>query len=209
MRRGRSLVWLPIVSLLGTRQFARLLAALVVLVVAFAPSTSVAEAQNGVAVINLKSGPAVEAAGDIAAGHVGSEGLLFDDGVLGCCVAPSGARARPGTVQPGVERTYDMALNPQEFIDTTVKQYGINLRGSGQRIDAVYNPDLASAGMSRAATPNVIEIGPLGMSSSDELARTLSHELNHARSWLAGGAAPESTAYAAEDALSAWLAGQR
>jgi hypothetical protein len=47
------------------------------------------------------------------------------------------------------------------------------------------------------------------MSSSDELARTLSHELNHARSWLRGGNAPESTAYAAEDALSAWLAGLR
>jgi hypothetical protein len=130
--------------------------------------------------------------------------------VSGSCVATeSGVRLRPGTVQPGVERTYDMALNPQEYIDATVKQYGINLRGSGQRIEAVYNPDLVSAGMSRAATPNVIEIGPLGMSSPEELARTLSHELNHARSFLAGGIAPESSAYAAEDSLSAWLAGHR
>jgi hypothetical protein len=121
----------------------------------------------------------------------------------------SGVRLRPGAVQPGVERTYDMALNPQAYIDATVKQYGINLRGSGQQIQAVYNPDLVSAGMSRAATPNVIEIGPLGMSSPEELARTLSHELNHARSFLAGGIAPESSAYAAEDSLSAWLAGRR
>jgi len=52
-----------------------------------------------------------------------------------------------------------------------------------------------------------MEIGPLGMSSPEELARTLSHELNHARSFLAGGIAPESSAYAAEDWLSAWLAG--
>jgi tRNA A37 threonylcarbamoyladenosine dehydratase len=90
-----------------------------------------------------------------------------------------------------------------------VRERGINLRGSGQQIQAVYNPNLASAGMSRAATPTVIEVRPLAMSSSDELARTLSHELNHARSWLKGGVAPESTAYAAEDALSAWLAGLR
>jgi hypothetical protein len=120
-------------------------------------------------------------------------------------VATNTVRLRPGTTQAGIERTYEAALNPQSYIDDVVRQRGINLRGSGQQIEAVYNPNLASAGMSRAATPNVIEVGPLAMSSSDELARTLLHELNHARSWLKGGVAPESTAYAAEDALSAGL----
>ena len=75
----------------ATTSVLRLLVALLVLVVAFSSSTSVAEAQDGVAAINPESGPAVEAVGDIAAGHVGSETRLFDDGVSGCCVAPQSA----------------------------------------------------------------------------------------------------------------------
>jgi hypothetical protein len=132
----------------------------------------------------------------------------FYDPAFAKCCHRSGSSSS-GYDSAGIERTYEGALNPQSYIDDVVRERGINLRGSGQQIQAVYNPNLASAGMSRAATPTVIEVGPLAMSSSDELARTLSHELNHARSWLKGGVAPESTAYAAEDALSAWLAGLR
>ncbi|MCP3883040.1 MAG: hypothetical protein GY701_32270, partial [Sulfitobacter sp.] len=68
----------------------RLLVALTTLIIAVTSGIGVAEAQNGVAAINLESGPAVAAGGDIGPGHVGSERLLFDDFVSGCCVAPSG-----------------------------------------------------------------------------------------------------------------------
>ena len=37
--------------------------------------------------------------------------------------------------------------------------------------------------------------------NEEELARTIAHELNHARSWLKGGRAPEDLAKAAENAL--------
>ncbi|MCA9701697.1 MAG: RHS domain-containing protein, partial [Myxococcales bacterium] len=118
-----------------------------------------------------------------------------------------GVRDRLGEAVPPIEKTLDMALEPQLYIDAAVKKYGINLRGSGQQIHAIYNPDLVSAGKSRAATPNVIEIGPAALRDESELANTIAHELNHARSWLRGGDAPEATAYPAGNALSDYIAG--
>jgi hypothetical protein len=67
---------------------------------------------------------------------------------------------------------------------------------------------------------NIIPAAPLGTTdqmspdraavpSSEELGRTVAHELNHSRSFLRGGPAPESTAYGAEDLFSEWLAGLR
>lgn len=47
------------------------------------------------------------------------------------------------------------------------------------------------------------------MASPEELGRTIAHELNHSRSFLRGGDAPETTAYGAEGALSDWMAGGR
>jgi hypothetical protein len=130
------------------------------------------------------------------------------------CDSPASPPA-PSTPAPSPSAAHSapsQAATPSEEPSSSARRpvhYGINLRGSGQQIQAVYNPDLVSAGMSRAATPNVIEIGALAMARPEELVRTLAHELNHARSFLAGGVAPETTAYAAEDSLSAWLAGQR
>ena len=69
--------------------------------------------------------------------------------------------------------------------------------------------DRPSAGRVRAASPNVIEVGPNAFASSEEMARTLAHELNHARSFLRGGVAPESSGYGAEGYLSEWMAGLR
>ncbi len=45
--------------------------------------------------------------------------------------------------------------------------------------------------------------------SPEETARTIAHELNHARSFLRGGSAPESAAYGAEGYLWEWMAGGR
>lgn len=59
------------------------------------------------------------------------------------------------------------------------------MRGSGQDIVIEFNPQLTSLGRTRASNPNVIEIGPSAFVSESELANTIAHELNHARSfWL-------------------------
>ena len=47
------------------------------------------------------------------------------------------------------------------------------------------------------------------MISEAELANTIAHELNHSRSWLRGGLAPEDTAYPAGDALQDYIEGGR
>lgn len=65
-----------------------LLAALLVLAGGVASGMTVTEAGNGAAAISLESRAAVGAVGDIAPGQVGWDSGLFDDGTLGCCVAP-------------------------------------------------------------------------------------------------------------------------
>ena len=45
--------------------------------------------------------------------------------------------------------------------------------------------------------------------SEEELANTIAHELNHCRSYLKGGDAPEETAYPAGDALASYIRGER
>ena len=112
-------------------------------------------------------------------------------------------------LRPGVRRTLDNALDRDTLISDTVSHYGINLRGSGQSIKVLFNPGLPNPGVVRAAAPNIIEVGPSAFASSEELARTIAHELNHVRSFLKGGDAPESAAYAAEGFLSEWMAGFR
>ena len=131
-------------------------------------------------------------------------GVFDDAGAVARAVgdeADGGVRYRIGEEVVPLEKTYEMALNPQLYIEAVVERYGINLRGSGQRVEVVFNPRLASAGKSRQATPNVIEIGPSAFANEQELANTIAHELNHARSWLKGGTAPEEAAYSAGDAL--------
>lgn len=41
------------------------------------------------------------------------------------------------------------------------------------------------------------------------IANTIAHELNHVRSFLRGGKAPEETAYPAGDALQSYIEGGR
>lgn len=104
-----------------------------------------------------------------------------------------------------IQKTLDMALNPSLYIQAVVKKYGINLRGSKHQITVQYNPKLVMLGKVKKSHPTVIEIGPQGKSDDITLANTIAHELNHARSWLKGGNAPESTAYAAGDALEDYI----
>lgn len=57
--------------------------------------------------------------------------------------------------------------------------------------------------------PDIIELGPKVFASEKELANTIAHELNHARSFLKGGNASEKTAYASGDALEEYIRGKR
>lgn len=111
-------------------------------------------------------------------------------------------------IQP-MEKTLDMALNPEYYASQVAERYGVNLRGSGQKITIKFNPNLESLGKSAKSNPNVIEIGPQAFADEKTLANTIAHELNHARSWLKGGNAPESPAYNAGDMLQEYIEGGR
>ena len=83
--------------------------------------------------------------------------------------------------------------------------------GSGQSITIKYNADLRPGiyGRTTAANPYVIEIGSDALVSEEELANTIAHELNHARDFIRGGIAPESSAYSSGNALSDYIMGGR
>ncbi len=123
--------------------------------------------------------------------------------------ASSGVRYAVGkNVQP-MEKTLDMALNPERYANEVAAKYGINLRGAGQTINIEFNPNLKALGKSTKLNPTVIQVGPSAFAEESTLADTIAHELNHARSWLKGGMAPESSAYSAGDALEAFIKGLR
>lgn len=76
----------------------------------------------------------------------------------------------------------------------------------------MFNPELKAAGRTRANNPYVIELGSEAFSSEEELANTIAHELNHARSFICGGDAPEwgdGGAYPAGNALADYIRGER
>ena len=56
-------------------------------------------------------------------------------------------------------------------------------------------------------SPNIIDIGPGALMSEKELANTIAHELNHARSFLRGGNALEKPANEAGDTLQRYIEG--
>jgi len=101
-------------------------------------------------------------------------------------------RYREGITVNPMEVTYEMRLNPEEYAYAVADKYGINLRGSGQLINIKFDPyHTKGPGVSRELDPTNIILGPQAFMNEEELARTISHELNHARSWLKGGRAPE------------------
>ncbi len=123
----------------------------------------------------------------------------------------SNERYRIGKIVEPISKTYEMALDPVKYAEAVVKKYNINLKGSGQVVKIVFNPKLGMGqfGRTRKDAPNVIEIGPSALYSEKQLANTIAHELNHVRSFLRGGKAPEETAYPAGDALQSYIEGGR
>ena len=102
-----------------------------------------------------------------------------------------------------------MALNKEYYIEKICKKYNIHLKSGKTEIKIVINPDLASAGRVRKNKPDIIELGPKAFINETELANTIAHELNHARSYLKGGKAPEKTAYASGDSLEDYIRGKK
>ena len=88
----------------------------------------------------------------------GGVGVIRSGSSLGD-FASDGVRLSKGTPQVPTQKTLDMALNPDLYIQFVVQKYGINLRGSGQEIRIVFNQDLASTvlGRSRQSQPNIID----------------------------------------------------
>lgn len=125
--------------------------------------------------------------------------------------AGSDVRYRKGSPVPVTPKTLEMALNPHEYARSISNKYRIHLKGSGQEVIIKYDPDLPPGiyGKTYKRSPNVIYIGPSAFASEAELATTIAHELNHARSYLKGRRAPEKTARTSERALRSYIGGKR
>lgn len=120
-------------------------------------------------------------------------------------------RDRVGKPVKETPKDLDMALSPVHYAGVIAGKYNIHLRGSGRTIEIVFNPSLPIGvyGRTRASNPFVIEIGPAALMSEVELANTIAHELNHARSFIRGGRAPEPRAYRSGNALADYIKGRR
>ena len=125
--------------------------------------------------------------------------------------AGSDVRYRKGVPVPITPKTLEMSLNPLEYASAISQKYKIHLKGSGQKVIIKYDPDLPMGiyGKTYKKTPNVIYVGPNAFASESELATTIAHELNHARSYLKGRRAPEKTARKSEKALKSYIGGKR
>jgi hypothetical protein len=133
------------------------------------------------------------------------------------------ARAAMGRVQTGVTRTLENSLNKTTYLNDVAGRYGVNLRGSGQRISVTFDPDLPAGqlGVTRAAEGGrVIRVGPDGIADDATAANTIAHELSHARYYLKNGtfkgevhgtvdSMGDGTPYGSGNALQEWIEGRR
>lgn len=118
-------------------------------------------------------------------------------------------RYRLGYPVPPTPKDLAMALNKEYYVEKIIEKYNIHLKSGTNTIKIVINPDLTPAGRVVKSRPNIIEIGPKAFINETELANTIAHELNHARSYLKGGKAPEKAAYASGDSLEDYIRGKR
>ena len=120
-------------------------------------------------------------------------------------------RGRVGEPVKPTEKTLETSLNRQLWAEQTAKKYNINLRGSGRELKITLDDSIPMGvyGFTSEWEPNTIYLGPYAFSDEKQLARTIAHELNHSRSFLRGGKAPESTARVADKALGEYIEGKR
>ena len=120
-------------------------------------------------------------------------------------------RNRLGNKIEATEKTLEMMLNKTFHANTVAEKYHIHLKSSGKKVEIVFdaNLPLGVAGKTSSKNPLQIIVGPAAFVSEEELANTIAHELNHARSFIKGGNAPEKTAYLAGNALASYIRGER
>ncbi|MFD9733276.1 RHS repeat-associated core domain-containing protein [Umezawaea sp. NPDC059074] len=133
------------------------------------------------------------------------------------------SRAREG-VERLFERTYEVSpgYDPQAYVEAIAQRYGINLRGSGQRIEVLYDPKLPSLGLTKGTDGGlIVRVGPNALAGGDaEVANTIAHELTHARYYLRnktfdgqehghGRSMADGTPYGSGNALQEWIEGKR
>ncbi|WP_217551178.1 RHS repeat-associated core domain-containing protein [Streptomyces sp. GbtcB6] len=132
-------------------------------------------------------------------------------------------REARGVRQGDVERTLDNSLDKTTYLYDVAAKYGINLRGSGQDIGILFDPDLniGTNGVTRAADGgNLIRVGPDGIFDDATAANTIAHELRHARYFLKhgtfegeehgdGDSLDDCTPYGSGNALEDWIEGNR
>ena len=118
-------------------------------------------------------------------------------------------RYRIGRPVPPTEIDFAMALNKRYYVDTIIRKYNIHLKSGKNDIKVEIDHSIVQAGKVEKARPNVIVLGPEAFRSETELANTIAHELNHARSYLKGGIAPEDPAYSSGNALDDYIRGKR
>ncbi|MBW8798103.1 MAG: hypothetical protein JF597_32305 [Streptomyces sp.] len=142
-------------------------------------------------------------------------------------------REARGVRQGDVERTLENSLDKTTYLYDAAAKYGINLRGSGQDIGIIFDPDLnigiifdpdlniGTNGVTRAADGgNLIRVGPDGVFDDATAANTIAHELRHARYFLKhgtfegeehgdGDSLDDCTPYGSGNALEDWIKGNR
>lgn len=118
-------------------------------------------------------------------------------------------RYRLGHPVPPTPKDLAMALNKKYYVEKIIEKYNIHLKSGNNTIKIVINPDLAPAGRVVKSRPDIIELGPKAFINETELANTIAHELNHARSYLKGGKAPEKAAHASGDSLEEYIREKR
>ena len=116
---------------------------------------------------------------------------------------------RVGRSVSPTQKDLAMALNKEYYVEKIREKYNIHLKSGQTKIKIVINPDLVPAGRVVKSKPGIIELGPKAFVNETELANTIAHELNHARSYLKGGNAPEKAAYASGDSLEEYIRGDR
>ncbi|MBJ7611599.1 MAG: hypothetical protein JF924_04675 [Candidatus Dormibacteraeota bacterium] len=131
-------------------------------------------------------------------------------GLIGSTLKRSASYRVGKPIEP--ETGLEWALtSPEQRAARVVEKYGINLRASGHDISIQFDANLGPGrfGHIFADDPTTIHFGREALSSEAELARTIAHELRHARAYLGSGANTEEAARGAEDALLDYVMGRR
>jgi RHS repeat-associated protein len=114
-----------------------------------------------------------------------------------------------------LDKTLDHALNPEQYLNDVATKYGINLRGSGQKINIKFDPKLGRGSGRLGVTKQkeggrIIRVGPDALVDEGATANTIAHELSHARDYLRGGVHKRhDIVYAAGNALEELIKGMR